>query len=365
MRILSGIDVHFAPNCGSILIAQDLYSNLTSDGEVRFLVLNPLSDLPLPPIWRGLPVRKAQSTGDGDGYQAALNGLVDQHIDEFAPELLHCQHLGYGMTKAFIRHRSIPKLGVCHGTDVLEAVRDSSSRSEFREIITRLDRIVFPSRGILADAREVTEIPDDKVALVPWGLPEPYLAEERPVAEFEDRPFSVLYAGRFDESKGIDILLDALRWTSDNLRLTLIGAGALSRDILRWIAQAGLGGRVEIRPWMERGALQEEFGRHQLLVLPSRKIEAFGLVCVEAQAAALPVIVSRVSGLPEIVPAGCDVLSFESGDARALAGKMAAIAGDSNLWRDLSRRCRAHARRFSISACVQHFTDESRRLIHG
>jgi len=365
MKILSGIDVHYSPGCGSILLAQDLYAASVSNHDVRFMVLEPLSDLDLPQGWQGLPLRKELWNGNRDIYQEELNRFVDKCIADFSPELLHCQHLCYGMTKALIRHPTIPKLGVCHGTDVIEAIRSDKFRADLQQIVSVLDRIIFPSRGILADARTVADIPDHKVAVIPWGLPDRYFAEGRHLASYDNQPFSVLYAGRFDESKGIDVLLEGFRRTSGRLQLTLIGAGALGADIRRWITQAGIEGRVELRPWLGRDELQAEFARHQLLVLPSRQIEAFGLVCAEAQAAALPVIVSQVSGLPEVIPESLDILKFESGDAEGLAQRIEAISSDERLWQNLSQRCLANAQRFTMRACKRQLAIESARLIHG
>ncbi|MEP3509357.1 MAG: glycosyltransferase family 4 protein [Litoreibacter sp.] len=302
---------------------------------------------------------------DPVSYQRRLNTAVERALDQFKPDVLHCQHLCYGMTAALTRLRGIPKIGVCHGTDVIEACRNRKFRDSFRKNVRTLDRIIFPSRGILSDARTILPIPAEKVRIVPWGLPARYLRLERKLAQYCTEPFHILYAGRFDESKGIDLLIHALSALPEWVHLTLLGQGPIRSKLSNQIAQLDLEKRVRFKPWQNRDDLQETFAEYQLLVLPSREIEAFGLVSVEAQAAGLPAIVSRVSGLPETLPKRAGVLAFTSGDVHELVDRIGLILGDQMLWSDLAMRCRANANRFKIQDTVDQFMTVSRSLIHA
>src|SRR5690606_13149420 len=93
----------------------------------------------------------------------------------------------------------------------------------------------------------------------------------------------------------------------------------------------------------------EEYVRHHLFLMPGvetadRQAESQGRVLVEAQAAGLPVVASRVGGIPETLSPGAGVL-VEPEDPAALAGAVQYLIRTSETWQDMGRRGRAHVER--------------------
>lgn len=366
MRILSGIDIHYEPNCGSILLAQDMYAPFDPGIEARFLVLKPELPAQLPLGWRSLSVQKSLAKTAPDKYQGQLNTLVDAQIRDFRPDLLHCQHLCYGMIAALRQAEEIPKIGICHGTDVIEALQSPVSRAAFQSNVDAMDYVVFPSNGILSNARQVVTVPFAKAKVIPWGLPDRFLQPSRQHAIFANDPFRVLFAGRFDESKGIEVLIAALALLPRHIHLTLMGKGPTEPELRAKISDLGLQERVRFAPWQSRDKLQQSFTQYQLSVLPSREIEAFGLAAVEAQAAGLPTIVSAVSGLPETLPTSIrPLLTFEPGNVPELADRIAAVASKAEDWNETASECRANAARFRIRTTVTNLLSLSESLFNA
>ena len=363
MKILTGIDLPLRMNCGSMVLAADIYGHAELPFDANFLCLDPAQEQPLPPNWTCLPLDKSLSLKNADVYHNRLRSLVEFEAARYRPDILHCQHLGYGMSKALVSCAGVPKIGLCHGTDVIEAMNSEVARRDFQFLVDSMDGIVFPSRGILNDARRLASIPESKVAIIPWGIPDSYLLAKDRRPAYSALPFRILYAGRLDPSKGIPTLLQAIRALPDNMHLTILGEGPEEVAVRDMIGELEIGHRTKLQRWRTRSGLQQTFLDFQLLVLPSSRIEAFGLVSVEAQAAGLPVLVANVSGLPETLPFQAQELAFEAGNVAMLAEKIARIAGSGHIWQHYSDLCRSNARRFVISDCVKQLDELSRNVL--
>jgi glycosyltransferase involved in cell wall biosynthesis len=125
-----------------------------------------------------------------------------------------------------------------------------------------------------------------------------------------------LFVGRLSAEKGVETLLAAWSQLSTTRPLKIAGDGPLASIVkdaasknkaIEWLGPCG--GEVVSRM----------MARAEFLIVPSIWYEGFPLVLVEAYAAGLPVIVSRIGGLPEIVVEGQTGLLFEPGSPQGLA----------------------------------------------
>jgi glycosyltransferase involved in cell wall biosynthesis len=123
--------------------------------------------------------------------------------------------------------------------------------------------------------------------------------------------FTLLYVGRFEQRKGIDLLLDAapaLLAQYPQLHIRLVG-----NDTLAWQGNEPLrqqferqhpelcaGGRLHFLGEISEAALREEYARCDCFIAPSR-YESFGLMYVEAMRAGKPCIGTTAGGIPEVV----------------------------------------------------------------
>jgi glycosyltransferase involved in cell wall biosynthesis len=144
----------------------------------------------------------------------------------------------------------------------------------------------------------------------------------------------VLFVGRFDRQKGVDVLIDAMRMLGDAAHAWLAGSPVVSAQALGALPE-----NVGLAGWLDRDALQSYYASADLVVVPSRW-EGFGLVALEAMRAGRAVVASAVGGLPELVEDGVSGLLVEPGCARSLA--RAIEAPDADRLRTMGER--GHAR---------------------
>jgi glycosyltransferase involved in cell wall biosynthesis len=153
-------------------------------------------------------------------------------------------------------------------------------------------------------------------------------------------PFTVLYAGRFVEEKGISLLLKAVRAVERDAKVLLVGAGPYRRTIEDQIRRLNLSGRVEFEPPRPPSEMPEVFARVDALVLPSVTTpvwkEQFGRVLVEAMACRVPVIGSSSGAIPDVI--GDAGLLFAEGDSGDLAGALRTLIDLPALRSGLSER---------------------------
>lgn len=164
----------------------------------------------------------------------------------------------------------------------------------------RSDLILFESAYIAECYRVSVGNPPCQCRVVLNGLGTPEFEPVRPDAGAAD----FVYVGELRAAKGIDILLEALARagaaTGQRPRLTLVGSGP-DRDALGSLAKGlGLNGQI-----MFAGAMpaREAFALGRVLVMPSRA-ESLPYVALEAVAAQVPIIATRVGGVPEILGPG-------------------------------------------------------------
>jgi len=166
-----------------------------------------------------------------------------------------------------------------------------------------------------------------------------------------DRPFTIGYAGRLVEEKGVDLLIAAAAQLPGEWRLVLVGGGP-ERDRLHAMArEAGIAERVEFADQVQSTEMPAFYRRFDVLALPSRTRpnwkEQFGRALVEAMASGVPVIGSNSGAIPDVI--GEAGLIFPEGDAQALAHHLAALLADAGLRATLGEKGRQRA-----LACFTH-----------
>jgi glycosyltransferase involved in cell wall biosynthesis len=166
--------------------------------------------------------------------------------------------------------------------------------------------------------------------------------------------FVLLIVANLIREKGVDVALRALPRLPKDLILWVVGGGveakslqALSRELGVCRRVSFLGPQAHVEPFMQ-GA--------DCLVCPSRWAEAAGLVNVEALAAGLPVVASRIGGIPEYVEDGRTGLLFPPEDSEVLAAQVLRLHGDPMFRQTLALQARSAAlERFSAHARLDDF----------
>jgi glycosyltransferase involved in cell wall biosynthesis len=129
--------------------------------------------------------------------------------------------------------------------------------------------------------------------------------------------------------------------------LVVIGDGPEREDLMRVIANSGVGERVSLKGALPRAEAIDWLRAADAAILPS-KFENFPHAAVEALAAGTPVIATSVGGVPEIVETGVTGLLVPPGDSRAFGAAMASLVEDRELRESLREGARAASARYRV-----------------
>ena len=154
-----------------------------------------------------------------------------------------------------------------------------------------------------------------------------------------DRPFTIGYAGRLVEEKGLDLLIKAALGLSTDWQIRFLGEGP-HRDHLNTLAGIlNIGGQVHFEKGRPSTEMPAFYHGIDALVLPSLTKpnwkEQFGRVLIEAMACGVPVIGSDSGAIPEVIgPAGVIV---SEGDEDALRNALRGLIHDHTLYQSLQK----------------------------
>ena len=160
-------------------------------------------------------------------------------------------------------------------------------------------RLVVVMNGI----RDIAPAPPDGSAMDRWPA----------------HALRVLFVGRLDRQKGVDVLYAALRELGGRAAAVIVGSAVVADE-----RSARPPPNVHFTGWLARERIAELYQACDVLVVPSRW-EGFGLVALEAMRAGRAVLASSVGGLPEVVQEGVSGSLFEPEDAAALARLLDAL----------------------------------------
>jgi len=212
-----------------------------------------------------------------------------------------------------------------------------------------------PARRVIAETEMERRflirigVPPERLRVIPGGIDlaacPPPIPRERAPAE----PLRVLFVGRVDfDQKGVDVLLEAagrLAHRSD-LEWRIVGEIWVPPEaLLARRSRLPSTVRLTITGRRSEPELDAEYRSADLLVVPSR-FEPFGLVLLEGMARGLPIIASRVGGMPELVGDSGAALWVPPGDPGALAEAIERLADDPTLRRRLAAAGRPRVEAF-------------------
>ena len=167
------------------------------------------------------------------------------------------------------------------------------------------------------------------ITVIPNGVDAPVFREPRETAE-NGRPFRILTVGRLSPQKRVDVLLSAfaqLKNLSRPVQLWIVGDGPL-RQVLEGEARSlGVASQVSFFGWQDQETLIKFYSSSDLFVLSS-DYEGMPNVILEAMAAGLPVVATKVAGAEEVVVPGENGMLVSPGDPARLALAIASLISD-------------------------------------
>ncbi|GAA1664190.1 glycosyltransferase family 4 protein [Microbacterium lacus] len=272
----------------------------------------------------------------------------------FRPTIAHVHCFGpnglYGL--ALSGRRGIPLVVTSHGETMADDggvfTRSALLRTGLRRALRRARAVTAPSRVVLADLATYGLRGGD---VIPNGVDLSVTVD--PAVPGEPTLFAV---GRLGRMKGFDLLIEAFAVAELDpaVRLVIGGDGAERADLERRIAAHGLGGRVELRGWMSPADVARAMAGALAVVVPSR-MEAFGLVALEAWRSGAPLVMTSRGGAGEFVHDGVDGVLVDPEDRGALANALERVVADAELRRALAAAGRVQVREFGWDRAVERY----------
>jgi len=170
--------------------------------------------------------------------------------------------------------------------------------------------------------------------------------------------FSVLYVGRLERSKGVDVLLEALA-RSDDVDAWIVGDGDQFESLRRRAADLGVTDRVTFEGWVDNSDLPGYYRSADLFVHPGRWPEPFGRTLLESLSCETPAVVSDIGGPPWVVDDAGETFPVERADI--LAERLADLHDDPERLADLRSACRPRLDRFGPDRVLDLMETEYRR----
>jgi len=245
---------------------------------------------------------------------------------------------------------------VVAGVRVADPIR-SRQRAE-RWLAPLISRFVCVSQSVADFCEQTAGIAREKLVVIPNGVDVEKFAHAQPV----DRAALPVPAGRrlliaigrLEKQKGHDWLLPVLARAFPQLPehdLLLVGDGPEQARLQQQAGELGIASRVHFLGW--RGDIPALLRAAELLLLPSRW-EGMPNVLLEAMAAGLPVLTTRVEGTTEILGPLAPEQSVPAGDAAAFERALVSLASDAARSVDLGQQNRARVlASFSLAFSVQ------------
>lgn len=177
-----------------------------------------------------------------------------------------------------------------------------------------------------------------------------------------DQPI-LLYLGRVDKDKSIDVLVKAMK--NVEAHLVIAGSGDLIEKIKEMVKELGLADKVTLTGRIEHQS-DDLAGLYQIaniFVIPST-IETQSIVTLEAMANKKPIIAARAGALPEIVKDGKNGYLFEPGNNHQLARLMTNLVKDKKLQERMGQESFTMVERHDLGKCHRAFENLYQKLIN-
>ncbi len=201
----------------------------------------------------------------------------------------------------------------------------------------RARRIVVLGRDWQDFAHEHLLVPEEKISIVPNGVPDPVQGQLRRI----DGGAKLLFMGRFSPEKGLSDLIEAMSLDDLNdLSWTAVIAGegeiaAADRERLRPL----MVDRVRMPGWLSPQGAKEAYEEANIFVLPSY-LEGLSIALLEAMAHGMAVVATPVGAHPDVIRHGENGLLVPAGDVPALAAALRRLIDDEELRHELGQSAR-------------------------
>lgn len=182
----------------------------------------------------------------------------------------------------------------------------------------------------------------------------------QPIAGSDEEHDSIIYLGMLETHKGLNTMVKAFIKSGDRhgLKLNIVGTGSMKHNLAEMSAESRFSSRIRIHGFLSRRAAETLRGNAAAQIVPSEWLENCPLTILEALAKGIPVIGSKIGGIPEILNSESGSAVFEPGNADELADNLENVWHKIGDFETLSRKARnAYETQFAPSIHMRRYMD--------
>ena len=304
-------------------------------------------------------------------YDLVLATKMAEVMTRFDLDILHVHYaiphsISAYLAKKMLTNRVVPFVTTLHGTDITLVGNDRSYLPITRFGIEQSDAVTAVSDYLKQRTIQEFQI-EKKIEVVPnfvdcnvYGRAVDRSARKKFAADDEG---ILIHISNFRPLKRVEDVIGifALVRKQAKAKLLMVGDGP-ERPKAEWLAHTK-GVENDVTFVGKQNDMSQFLAVSDILLLPS-ELESFGLVALEAMACEVPVVATRVGGIPEVVRDGVDGFLYQVGDIQAMADGCLSILRKPETREALGKAARARATNdYCASKIVLQYEDLYRRTI--
>lgn len=338
---------------GSVQIyLQHLYTALHSQIGIRVTLVSPgkpSTKLAVSGAFEHLPIDKR-----GQAYWRE----VEKIITKTSPDVLQVDNRPLQAYQLKRKFNTIPTILNLHSLTFLGPMHIRQTR--VKRALLQMDAIVCNSRSLKETIRRRYRIQQAHLfhVIYPGVYTSSKSTRQRPKSR-PQTPLKLLFVGRVIEQKGVDIAIKTVQILQKEfpIKLSIVGrTPPWEASYAKRLKPMAKRTNVQFIGFISPDKMQSVYRQHDILICPSQRHEAFGLVNLEAMQNGLPVVASHIGGIPEAVGklGGTTIRAYQQPSAFAQAIRE---MRQEETYKKLSRQAIFHANRFTWKHTGRDFTD--------
>ncbi len=304
-------------------------------------------------------------------YTLALATKMAEVAEVHGLDLLHCHYaiphsVSAFLAKSMLYPRKLPVVTTLHGTDITLVGADRSYLPITRFSIDQSDGVTAVSRFLREATLRVIGAQNDIEVIYNFVNCDKYKRSINQDLKYhfaQNEETIVIHVSNFRAVKRPTDVVEIFARVQDKIPAVLLMVGdGPERSNAEWCARhKGIERKVYFMG--KHDNIEELIGISDLLLLPSEN-ESFGLVALEAMACEVPVVASRVGGLPEVLTDGVEGFLVEPRDIEKMAERSLTILTHRSYREEMGERARERAQaNFCSDKIIAHYENYYRKVL--
>lgn len=305
-------------------------------------------------------------------YSLALASKIYEVVKWAALDVLHVHYAIPHTISAYLAKQmlgselGVPIITTLHGTDITVVGLEPQFYDITRFSINSSDGVTAVSQSLKEETLRLFRLDKNIEVIRNFVDPEVFkrLPSSKVKSKFTDGTHKLLiHISNFRPVKRLKDVVDIFALVDQIIssKLLLVGDGPDGSYIHQYVKKLGLLDKVYFLGKQER--VIELLSISDICLLPSEK-ESFGLVALEAMACEVPVVATKVGGLPELIRDGDTGILEEVGDVEAMARRSAELLANKQQYDHMASRCREEAvEKYHVKDMVERYEEYYHNLV--